>query len=116
MGLSATVDDPGAIARLLARHPDPCPVLQADPGPDPDMTAQAALHMAALYAHDRVRALSGGAPPEATGLSAREIEALKAAARGRTDAEIGEALGISARTVRFHLGNARAKLGLNRGG
>jgi len=37
VGLSATVEDPGAIARLLARHPDPCPVLVADPGPDPDI-------------------------------------------------------------------------------
>jgi len=37
VGLSATVDDPAAIARLLARHPQPCPVLQADPGPDPDI-------------------------------------------------------------------------------
>jgi ATP-dependent Lhr-like helicase len=37
VGLSATVDDPAAIARLLARHPDPCPVLHADPGPDPDI-------------------------------------------------------------------------------
>ena len=37
VGLSATVEDPPAIARLLARHPDPCPVLQADPGPDPDI-------------------------------------------------------------------------------
>jgi len=38
VGLSATVDDPDAIAHLLARHPDPCPILQADPGPDPDIT------------------------------------------------------------------------------
>jgi ATP-dependent Lhr-like helicase len=37
VGLSATVDDPAAIARLLARHPDPCPVLHADPGPEPDI-------------------------------------------------------------------------------
>ncbi|MFN3663309.1 ligase-associated DNA damage response DEXH box helicase [Yoonia sp.] len=37
VGLSATVDDPPAIARILARHPDPCPVLLADPGPDPDI-------------------------------------------------------------------------------
>ena len=37
VGLSATVDDPAAIAHLLARHPDPCPVLQADPGPAPDI-------------------------------------------------------------------------------
>ena len=37
VGLSATVEDPQAIARLLARHPDPCEILHADPGPDPDI-------------------------------------------------------------------------------
>lgn len=37
VGLSATVEDPAAIARLLARHPDPCEILMADPGPDPDI-------------------------------------------------------------------------------
>ncbi|MFC6688355.1 ligase-associated DNA damage response DEXH box helicase [Jhaorihella thermophila] len=37
VGLSATVEDPQAIARLLARHPDPCEILQADPGPAPDI-------------------------------------------------------------------------------
>lgn len=37
VGLSATVEDPGAIARFLARHPDPCEILHADPGPDPDI-------------------------------------------------------------------------------
>ena len=38
VGLSATVEDPQAIARLLARHPDPCEILMADPGPDPDIS------------------------------------------------------------------------------
>ncbi|GAA5065108.1 ligase-associated DNA damage response DEXH box helicase [Roseibacterium beibuensis] len=38
IGLSATVEDPKAIARLLARHPDPCEILMADPGPDPDIS------------------------------------------------------------------------------
>jgi ATP-dependent Lhr-like helicase len=38
VGLSATVEDPAAIASYLARHPDPCPVLMADPGPDPDIS------------------------------------------------------------------------------
>jgi ATP-dependent Lhr-like helicase len=37
VGLSATVEDPPALARLMARHPDPCPVLLADPGPEPDI-------------------------------------------------------------------------------
>ncbi|MEM6565247.1 MAG: ligase-associated DNA damage response DEXH box helicase, partial [Pseudomonadota bacterium] len=38
VGLSATVEDPQAIAHLLARHPDPCDVLMADPGPAPDIS------------------------------------------------------------------------------
>ncbi|MBI1415758.1 MAG: ligase-associated DNA damage response DEXH box helicase [Limimaricola sp.] len=38
VGLSATVEDPGAIARSLARAPDPCAVLLAEPGPDPDIS------------------------------------------------------------------------------
>ncbi|MFT6223842.1 MAG: ATP-dependent Lhr-like helicase, partial [Paracoccaceae bacterium] len=37
VGLSATVEDPLAIAHLLARHPDPCAILHADPGPPPDI-------------------------------------------------------------------------------
>ncbi|WP_299369236.1 ligase-associated DNA damage response DEXH box helicase [uncultured Tateyamaria sp.] len=37
VGLSATVEDPAAIAHLLARHPDPCDILHADPGPAPDI-------------------------------------------------------------------------------
>ncbi len=38
VGLSATVEDPPALTSLLARHPDPCRVLEADPGPDPDIS------------------------------------------------------------------------------
>jgi ATP-dependent Lhr-like helicase len=37
VGLSATVEAPAAIAHTLARHPDPCEVLLADPGPAPDI-------------------------------------------------------------------------------
>ncbi|QBF32963.1 ligase-associated DNA damage response DEXH box helicase [Thalassococcus sp. S3] len=37
VGLSATVEDPHAIAHQLARHPDPCEILHADPGPAPDI-------------------------------------------------------------------------------
>jgi ATP-dependent Lhr-like helicase len=37
VGLSATVEDPSSIACILARHPDPCEILQADPGPDPEI-------------------------------------------------------------------------------
>ncbi len=37
VGLSATVEDPAAIASELASHPDPCAIINADPGPDPDI-------------------------------------------------------------------------------
>ena len=37
VGLSATVEDPQAIAHLMARNPDPCEILLADPGPAPDI-------------------------------------------------------------------------------
>ncbi|MFZ7092259.1 ligase-associated DNA damage response DEXH box helicase [Primorskyibacter sp. 2E233] len=38
VGLSATVEDPGAVASFLARHPDSCEIVEADPGPDPDIS------------------------------------------------------------------------------
>jgi ATP-dependent Lhr-like helicase len=37
VGLSATVEDPPALARFLAAHPSACAVLEADPGPEPDI-------------------------------------------------------------------------------
>ena len=36
VGLSATVEDPPALSRFL--HPQGCPILTADPGPDPDIS------------------------------------------------------------------------------
>ncbi len=44
-------------------------------------------------------------------LSPRELQCLQWASRGKTDAEIGVILGISARTARFHIENAKRKLG-----
>lgn len=38
IGLSATVEDPQAIAKELASHPNPCTIINADPGPDPDIS------------------------------------------------------------------------------
>jgi len=37
VGLSATVEDPDRIGRILARHPDVPQVVHADPGPAPDI-------------------------------------------------------------------------------
>lgn len=49
-------------------------------------------------------------PIEDFDLSIREIEVLEQLAKGLAIQEIGDALGITARTARFHLGNIYAKL------
>ena len=38
VGLSATVEDPQAMADRLACHPAPCAIVDADPGPPPDIS------------------------------------------------------------------------------
>ena len=38
VGLSATIEDPDAMATYLARHPAPCNIVNADPGPNPDIS------------------------------------------------------------------------------
>ncbi len=45
-------------------------------------------------------------------LTEREGECLQLVAQGKTDSEIGTILKISPRTVRFHVGNAKTKLGV----
>jgi DNA-binding NarL/FixJ family response regulator len=49
--------------------------------------------------------------PKLAMLNDREIEALTWVARGKTSVEIGDLIGLSKRTVDFHLDNARIKLG-----
>jgi ATP-dependent Lhr-like helicase len=82
VGLSATVEDPPALARFLARHPGPCPVLHADTGPDPD-----------------IRMLETAAPPPWAGGGGRHAipEVLDAVRRHRT-------------TLIFHNTRAQAEL------
>jgi ATP-dependent Lhr-like helicase len=65
VGLSATVEDPSAIARLLARHPDPCEILMADPGPEPDI---------AMLKTDAAPPWSGGGAAYAIPAVLREVK------------------------------------------
>ena len=83
----------------------------------PDFTArvcQALVHCGfeVEMAHDgaALYVSSGGAAQ--ISLRAREKETLTWAARGKTSAEIAQILGLSKRTVDFHLDNARCKLGV----
>jgi DNA-binding response OmpR family regulator len=49
--------------------------------------------------------------PKQVGLNDREIEVLTWAARGKTSLEIAQIVGLTKRTIDFHIDNARGKLG-----
>ncbi len=57
-----------------------------------------------------MRGYRAGAMPE--GLTERELDVLRSVARGKSNKEIGEALGISTNTVQVHLRNIFGKLGV----
>jgi len=68
--------------------------------------------LAALIAARIHRVARDAVWPSQVGLARRERETLTWAARGKTFSEIGEILGLSRRTVEFHLESARRKLGV----
>jgi DNA-binding response OmpR family regulator len=68
--------------------------------------------LAAVIASRLKRVARSAVWPMHIDLGTRELQALTWAARGKTFAEIGEILGLSRRTVEFHLDNARKKLGV----
>jgi DNA-binding NarL/FixJ family response regulator len=68
--------------------------------------------LAALINARLARVARSAAPPKHVELRDREVETLTWAARGKTFWEIGQILGLSKRTVEFHLENARRKLGV----
>lgn len=68
--------------------------------------------LAALIAARLARVARSAVWPKQVGLREREVETLTWAARGKTFWEIGEIMGLSKRTVEFHLENARRKLGV----
>jgi DNA-binding response OmpR family regulator len=49
--------------------------------------------------------------PKVVQLNDREVETLTWVARGKTSAEIAQILGLTKRTIDFHIDNARSKLG-----
>lgn len=67
--------------------------------------------LAAIIAARLARVARSEIWPKNVGLNDREVESLTWAARGKTSAEIAQILGLSKRTVDFHIDNARAKLG-----
>jgi LuxR family quorum sensing-dependent transcriptional regulator len=72
----------------------------------------AALHLIAITAHGRLRALHGEPELAAPKLTPREREVLTWAAAGKTAWETSCILSLSEKTVRAHLESIRQKLGV----
>lgn len=81
--------------------------------PDASPLTRALLQVAAHAAVEKAFALRDGRSPSVNALSARETQCLRQVAIGLPDAEIGALLGISPRTVRFHVDSAKTKLGVS---
>jgi DNA-binding CsgD family transcriptional regulator len=82
-------------------------------GREPDFSAAAQATMSAAVQAGYALYLELLDPKTARSrLSERESDCLRLLAEGMSDADIGAALGIAPRTVRYHLGNAKQKLGV----
>jgi len=82
--------------------------------PDSSALTRAMLQILSHAAFARYRTLKSGKRPFTPhALTTREIQCLRAAAAGKGDAEAGADLGISSRTVRFHIDGAKVKLKAN---
>ena len=81
---------------------------------DASALTRAMLQILAHAGFERYRVLKSGKRPFTPhALTTREIQCLRAAATGKGDAEVGADLGISSRTVRFHIDGAKTKLKAN---
>lgn len=82
-------------------------------GRDPDLSqgAQSVMAAAAHAAYARFNELLDSTAARSP-LTTRESECLRWVASGKTDNEVGQILKISPRTVRFHINNAKTKLGV----
>jgi DNA-binding CsgD family transcriptional regulator len=81
--------------------------------PNASVLTRALLQVIIHAAVERALAIRDGQSPAVNQLSAREAQCLRQVAVGHPDAEIGALLGISPRTVRFHVDSAKAKLGVS---
>ncbi|CAM3264609.1 HTH luxR-type domain-containing protein [Sphingomonas antarctica] len=70
-----------------------------------------AVQSAGSIVAERLLAFAAPETPDRPALTARERDAISYVAEGKTDWEIGTILGLSEATARFHVDNARRKLG-----
>jgi LuxR family quorum sensing-dependent transcriptional regulator len=77
--------------------------------PRTDSKARAELHLLSMYAYARARQLRRGSGGTSVSLTIRERDALRWAAQGKSDWEIGEILGISESAAHKHIESAKRK-------
>jgi DNA-binding CsgD family transcriptional regulator len=75
-----------------------------------EQTVVRELRVLANYFHNHVLRINGHDSDDELLISARELDCLKWTAAGKTAWEASVILGISERTVRYHLNAAREKL------
>lgn len=78
---------------------------------DADPAELDALSLSAAILAERLMDFTPDAPAPVPPLGTRERDAMAYVAEGKTDWEIGRILGIAESTARFHVDNARKKLG-----
>lgn len=83
-------------------------------GDDVDLSdvPRRALNLASVYFHSTLSRLRRRALEQDMSLTPREFECLKWVAEGKSDWEIGQILSISAKTVNYHIENAKRKFGV----
>jgi LuxR family transcriptional regulator, quorum-sensing system regulator LasR len=110
-GVSCPVHDRGGMFSMLCMATD-CPFQHRR---DDTLRLLSLAQLLASFVHSAMRNLLEGMHPtqSASDLTAREREALQWAGRGKTAWEISKILGITQRTVVFHLTNAVRKMGAN---
>jgi LuxR family quorum sensing-dependent transcriptional regulator len=83
----------------------------AGPPVDLDEETRALLILVAPYVYQRLCGLKDAAR-RSPGLTAREAEVLSWIAEGKSDWQIGKILGISRKTVNYHIENVKRKFGV----
>jgi LuxR family quorum sensing-dependent transcriptional regulator len=104
-GVCVPVHGPGAYAGIGS---------YAGLAPDTSDEVLDELHLLTLHADSRFTALGArgaGSSASDAPLTPREIEALRGVLVGSSDAAIALTMGVTERTARFHIDNARSKLG-----
>jgi LuxR family quorum sensing-dependent transcriptional regulator len=103
----------GFIIPIIGLRTGPAMVTVAGTNRALSVRERAELQLAAIYAHSRIRSLSGSRRQHTTApLSPRERECLQWVAAGKSDWEIGEILTISEKTANVHIERAKRKYGV----